>query len=125
MAVARLRRLELQAGLLERVGERFRNAATTPGLLPSMTMVCSSCAVVNSGTGQRRWHKFAMPGPLDAYECSARAKKLRRLALTANQDMAERLLREAAEYEAKAIEMDEGSKAGRPPQMPPPRPPGN
>jgi hypothetical protein len=57
---------------------------------------------------------------MNAYECTARAKKLRRLALNANQDMAEQLLQKAAEYEAKAIELDEGSKAGLPPQTPEP-----
>jgi hypothetical protein len=57
-----------------------------------------------------------MPGPMDAYQCTTQAKKCRQLAAGADAETQRRLIALAEEYEARAIELDERSKAGRPPQ---------
>jgi hypothetical protein len=53
---------------------------------------------------------------MDAYQHSAQAKRLRRLAEQADAETRESLIALAQEHEVTAIELDEGSKAGRPPQ---------
>jgi hypothetical protein len=55
---------------------------------------------------------------MDAYQHSAQAKRLRRLAEQADAETRESLIALAQEHEVKAIELDEGSRAGGAPQTP-------
>lgn len=61
-----------------------------------------------------------MPGPMDAYQYTAQAQRCRRLAADADVETGKRLIILAEDYERLAIELDEGSKAGLPPQTPEP-----
>jgi hypothetical protein len=61
-----------------------------------------------------------MPSPLKAYQHTAQAKRLRRVAEQADAETHEKLIALAQEHEAKAIELDEKSEAARPPQRPDP-----